>query len=318
MNRFVVALSVVACAYGAPSHPAVLGGATHHLGSYASAPVAVGQTHHSYPAGPAVVEQHTEYGVIGHQTVQVGTKQVQAGHQYVQTHQEVIPQPAVSHVAQPAQNLVETRALPAPVLPSVPLTAAVIPPAPVNHGPAPADTVTSRKIAAPVRTHTRITPVQTNIVPELQVNKYNVDVPVNVPVPVEREVVVTKHVARPYNVEVPRPVAVPAPYKVHPVHEIVEQPHIHTATYTHHSSTPVVTAHATPVVTGLAHGAVAYNGDLAYNGGAVLGAHGAVLGGVAHGAVLGGVANGAVLGGVAHGAVLGGVAHGAVVGAAVH
>merc|ERR1719187_3136517 len=227
MNRFVVALSVVACAYGAPSNLALPG--AYHVGSHVSAPVAVGQTHHSYAAGPPVVQEHVEYGVIGHKTVQVGTQKVQSGHQYVQTHQEVIPQPASSYVAGEALNLVETRALPAPVLPHVPAPQAVIPPAPIPAGPAPADTVTVRKVAAPVRTHTRITPVQTNIVPQLQVNKYNVDVPVNVPVPVEREVIVNKHV--------------PEPYKVHPVHEVVEQPHIHTATYETHSSTPVVSSH---------------------------------------------------------------------------
>merc|ERR1719402_476680 len=56
-------------------------------------------------------------------------------------------------------------------------------------------------VAAPVRTHTVVTPVQTNIVPQLQVNKYNVDVPVNVPVPVHRDVIVTKHVPEPYSVK---------------------------------------------------------------------------------------------------------------------
>merc|ERR1719187_3211143 len=259
MNRFVVALSVVACAYGAPSNLALPG--AYHVGSHVSAPVAVGQTHHSYAAGPPVVQEHVEYGVVGHKTVQVGTQQVQSGHQYVQTHQEVIPQPANSYVAGAAQNLVETRALPAPVLPNVPAPLAAIPPAPIPAGPAPADTVTTRKIVAPVRTHTRITPVQTNIVPELQVNKYNVDVPVNVPVPVEREVVVTKHVAKPYTVEVPRAVPVPAPYKVHPVHEVVEQPIVHHATYTQthtaHVAAPVAVAHAAPVA--VAHAApVAY------------------------------------------------------------
>merc|ERR1711970_804910 len=254
-------------------------------------------THHSYAAGPPVVEQHTEYGVVGHKTVQVGTQAVQTGHQYHQVGQEVIPQPAHSYAATAPQNLVETRALPAPVIPAPPAPLAAIPPAPIPAGPAPLDTVTVRKIAAPVRTHTVVTPVQTNIVPQLQVNKYNVDVPVNVPVPVHRDVIVTKHVPEPYNVEVPRPVAVPAPYKVHPVHEVVEQPHIHTATYETHSSTPVVSSRVAPVAVGhatvpvahagLAHGAVAHaglaHGAVAYNGLA----HGAVAHhGLAHGAVL--------------------------------
>merc|ERR1712026_378161 len=95
--------------------------------------------------------------------------------------------------------------------------------------PAPADTVTQTRIAAPVRSHTRITPQVTNIVPQVQVHKYDVDVPVAVPR------------------AVPRAVHVPAPYKVHPVQEIVETPHIHHATVETHSTQAVVTAHATPV-----------------------------------------------------------------------
>merc|ERR1711881_582098 len=96
-----------------------------------------------------------------------------------------------------------------------------------------ADTVVQQKILAPVRTHTRITPQQTNIIPQLNVQNYNVDVPVHVPVPVEREVIVNKHV--------------PAPYKVHPVQEVVETPHVHHATYNVHSAKAVVTSHAPPV-----------------------------------------------------------------------
>jgi hypothetical protein len=98
-----------------------------------------------------------------------------------------------------------------------------------------------------VRTHTRITPQVTNIVPEVVVNKYNVDVPVAVPRAVPREIIVQKHVAKPYEVPVPRPVHVAAPYKVHPVQEIVETPHIHHSTVETHSTQAVVTAHATPV-----------------------------------------------------------------------
>merc|ERR1719346_894960 len=94
---------------------------------------------------------------------------------------------------------------------------------------------------------TRITPQVTNIVPEVQVNKYNVDVPVAVPRAVPREIVTHTHVAKPYEVAVPRAVHVPAPYKVHPVQEIVETPHIHHATVETHSTQAVVTAHATPV-----------------------------------------------------------------------
>merc|ERR1711872_757367 len=50
---------------------------------------------------------------------------------------------------------------------------AAIPPAPVPAGPAPADTVVQQKILAPVRTHTRITPQQTNIIPKVEVQNYN-------------------------------------------------------------------------------------------------------------------------------------------------
>ena len=55
------------------------------------------------------------------------------------------------------------------------------PPAPVSAGPPPADTVVPTKIAAPVRTHTRIIPQVTNIVPQVNVQKYNVAVPCAVP-----------------------------------------------------------------------------------------------------------------------------------------
>merc|ERR1711964_420941 len=85
-------------------------------------------------------------------------------------------------------------------------------------------------IAAPVRTHSVITPQVTNIVPEINVQNYNVDVPVAVPRAVPREIVQVSHVAKPYEVPVPRAVHVPSPYKVHPVQEIVETPHIHPAT----------------------------------------------------------------------------------------
>merc|ERR1712215_144112 len=198
----------------------------------ASAPAVVGQTHHSYAAGAPVVENRVEYGIVGQRTVQTGVQQVVAGHAYAVAGQETIPQPAHSYVAGEAKNLVETVALPPPAIPA---------------GPAPVDTVVQTKIAAPVRTHTRITPQVTNIVPKINVQKYNVDVPVAVPRAVPREIIVNKHVPKPYEVPVPRAVHVPAPYKVHPVQEIVETPHIHHATYETHSSQAVVTAHTTPV-----------------------------------------------------------------------
>jgi hypothetical protein len=194
-----------------------------------------------------VVEQRVEYGVVGSQTVQTGAVSVVGGYHHVPAGQEVIPQPANSYLAGAPQTLVETRALPAPVLPVAAPYVAAIPPAAVPYGPAPADTVTQQKILAPVRTHTRITPQQTNIIPQLNVQNYNVDLPINVPVPVERTVIVNKHVPAPYEVPVPRAVPVAAPYKVHPVQEIVEQPYVHHATYTTHSAKPVVTSHSVPV-----------------------------------------------------------------------
>merc|ERR1712209_197759 len=253
MNRFVVACAYLARAMGAPTVPlATTGYAGLGAGQIVSAPVAsapavVGQTHHSYAAGPPVVQNRVEYGVVGQRTVQTGVASVVAGHQYAVAGQETIPQPATSYVAGAPQNLVETRALPAPAIPAAPAPYAAIPPAPRNLGPAPADTVTQTRIAAPVRSHTRITPQVTNIVPQVQVHKYDVDVPVAVPRAVPREILVEKPVAKPYEVPVPRAVHVPAPYKVHPVQEIVETPHIHHATVETHSTQAVVTAHATPV-----------------------------------------------------------------------
>jgi len=244
MNRFMVGFALVACAMGAPSGIVAPAGYANvgalgyaHGGALVSAPVAhapavVGQTHASYAAGPAVVENRVEYGVVGSRTVQTGAVSVVAGHQYAVAGHEAIPQPATSYVAGAPQNLVETVPLAAPVIPAA---------------PAPADTVTQTRIAAPVRTHTRITPQVTNIVPEVVVSKYNVDVPVAVPRAVPREIITHKHVAKPYEVPVPRAVHVAAPYKVHPVQEIIETPHIHHATVETHSTQAVVTAHATPV-----------------------------------------------------------------------
>merc|ERR1712111_51736 len=78
------------------------------------------------------------------------------------------------------------------------------------------------------------TPQVKRIEPELQVNKYEVEVPVAVPVPVEREVIVEKHVAKPYN--------------VHPVQQVVETPVIDQHHVTVHQPA-VAVAHAAPVAT---------------------------------------------------------------------
>merc|ERR1719205_315293 len=137
MNRFVGACAFLACAYGAPMPEA---DATHLLGAgalgytgagvvgagalgyagaglvgapVASAPAVVGQTSHAYAAGPPVVENRVEYGVVGQRTVQTGVQQVVAGHAYAVAGQETIPQPATSYVAGAPKNLVETVALPA-------------------------------------------------------------------------------------------------------------------------------------------------------------------------------------------------------------
>merc|ERR1712112_287623 len=119
---------------------------------------------------------------------------------------------------------------------------------------------------------------QTNIIPQLNVQNYNVDVPVHVPVPVEREVIVNKHVPAPYEVAVPRAVPVPAPYKVHPVHETVHVP-VHTE-QTHVvpgvAHVPTVASYATNAVVG--HAAIPAAGYGAGYG--VVGAHHGLVGGV--------------------------------------
>ena len=112
----------------------------------------------------------------------------------------------ISNINGAAQNIVETRPIASPAI------------------PAPADTIVQQKIAAPFRTHPRIT----NIVPQINIQNYDVDVPI----------------------PVPHAVLVPAPYKDHAVQEIVESPHIHHATVETHSSQPVVTTHASLVHAG--------------------------------------------------------------------
>ena len=104
---FQVSFAFLAVAMGAPSHYGSLVSAP-----VASAPAVVGQTHHSYAAGPAVVENRVEYGVVGARTVQTGVASVVDGHQYVVAGQETIPQPASSYVVGAPQNIVETRLVP--------------------------------------------------------------------------------------------------------------------------------------------------------------------------------------------------------------
>merc|ERR1712123_372855 len=107
--------------------------------------------------------------------------------------------------------------------------------------------LSSRESLLPSELTPESPPQYTNIVPQINVQKYNVDVPVAIPRAVPREIVQVSHVAKPYEVAVPRAVPVPAPYKVRPVQEIVETPHIHHATVETHSAHAVVTAHAAPV-----------------------------------------------------------------------
>jgi len=307
MARFLVLASMAAFSSAAPTNFAVPAAGVHHaavaapLALHHGAAVATGYTagpthvHETVHAGPAVAKTHVQHGVVGHKTVPAGTRTVQVGHQYVQAGQSVHQPAAYSVVHAPATNQVVTKQLPIPAAPAAPAPYAAIPPAPVNLGPAPADTVTQERVLAPVRTHSIITPQQTRIEPELQVNKYEVEVPVAVPTPVEREVIVHKHVPKPYNVEVPTPVAVPAPYKVHQVKHVVETPVIEKQTYTvshpvavqqtvHHAvATPAVqaVAGAVPVAQTFAAAAPAIHHGAAAFGHAFAPA-GLVQGAIAH------------------------------------
>merc|ERR1712076_365730 len=240
--------------------------------------------HEQVHAGPAVAHHRTITGVVGHRQVQVGTQTVQVGHKYAQTGEVAAPRAAYTQVAAPATNHASVRALPAPPLP-VPAAPAALPVPATVYGPAPADTVTTVAVDAPVRTHTKITPRLHCIEPELQVNQVPYDVPVAVPVPVERIVEHVQHVAKPYEVAVPRAVPVPQPYEVRPVHQVVEtpiihkktvtvqQPVVHTAVQTHVATHAV--AHAHVAAPAYAAAAVGYAG---------LGvAHGALAAPVAHG-----------------------------------
>merc|ERR1712018_28299 len=226
-----------------PRHP-------HH------APAIVGtQVHEHVVPGPTYHTTHQE--VVGHRTVQVGSQAVQVGHTHTQE-QSVHQAAPYTYQAGPPKTSQSTVPIAPPAIPAAPAPYAAIPPAPTNQGPAPADTVTVQRIAPPVRTHTKITPQVRRIEPELQVNKYTVEVPVPVPTPVEREVIVDRHVAKPYTVEVPQPYAVPKPYKVHPVHHVVETPVIDKHTVSVHQpavrvAAPVAVAHAAPVA--VAHAA---------------------------------------------------------------
>ena len=248
-------------AYAGHAHVAAPVAHVGHVAHVVSPPVVRAQVHEHIVPGPAVHQTYQE--VVGHNTVQVGVQPVQVGHTYTQE-QSVHQPPAYTYVAEPAKTSESTVPVAPPVIPAAPLPYAAIPPAPTNQGPAPADTVTITKIQAPVRTHTIVTPQVTRIEPELQINKYEVEVPVAVPVPVEREVIVEKHVAKPYTVEVPQPYAVPKPYVVNPVQHVVETPVIdqhHTVVHqpaVHAVAAPVAYAGHAHIAAPVAHAGVAH------------------------------------------------------------
>merc|ERR1712227_482846 len=285
MNKFLILSACLALATAAPGghllgaglaggivpagYAGLAGGAV--VGTaVAPGPVAV---HEQVHAGPAIAQHRTISGVVGHRQVQVGTQTVQVGHQYAQTGEVAHARAAYTEIAAPATNSASVRAIPAPPLP-VP--------------------------AAPVRTHTKITPRLHRIEPELQVNQVPYDVPVAVPVPVERTVVNTVHVPKPYEVPVPRAVPVAQPYKVHPVQQVVETPIIHKKTVTvqqpvvhtavqQHVQTYAAPAAAVGVAAAPAAGVVGYTGAIAAPALAgdaiaapagVLGYNGAIAGGV--------------------------------------
>lgn len=235
-----------AIGYAGAAHGAVIGGVT----GFAAGPSHVSEQVH---AGPAVSRTHVQHGVVGSRTVQAGSQTVQVGHQYNVAGQSVHQPPAYSVVASPATNQVSHRALPVPAVP-VPAPAAAIPPPARNLGPAPLDKVINEPAVGLGRTHTVITPQRTQVVPNLSVNKYQVDVPVPVPTPVERTVVVDRPVAVPYQVDVPVPVKVAKPYPVHQVKHVVETPVIEKRTYTHVQPVAVT---KTVAHVGVAHQAVA-------------------------------------------------------------
>merc|ERR1711981_1413987 len=306
MARFLILSACLALSTAAPFAPLAAPLANHgvvghaHLGHGLVGHVGVVGTHvvpgptavhEQVHAGPAVAHHRTITGVVGHRQVQVGTQTVQVGHKYAQTGEVAAPRAAYTQVAAPATNHASVRALAAPPLP-VPAAPAALPVPATVYGPAPADTVTTVVVDAPVRTHTKITPRLHRIEPELQVNQVPYDVPVAVPVPVERIVEHIQHIAKPYEVAVPRAVPVPQPYEVRPVHQVVEtpiihkktvtvqQPVVHTAVQTHVQTyaAPAVAVAAAPVA---AVAAIAAAPAVGYAGLGV--AHGALAAPVAQG-----------------------------------
>ncbi|CAB4058086.1 unnamed protein product [Lepeophtheirus salmonis] len=166
------------------------------------------------------------HAYVGHETVQVGSKQVLAGHQYVQGPSSFEQPPPYSYAAGPAKNSAETIPLAPPAIPAPTETFF----APVVE----ASVQTYRNDNAAGRRNIVITPQQTIVKPVVEVNEVPYDVPVHVPVPVERKVLVEKVVAKPVPVEVLVHVPVAKPYEVRPVQTVVKTPVVHQQTVSHH------------------------------------------------------------------------------------
>jgi hypothetical protein len=81
--------------------------------------------------------------------LQVGTQQVIAGHEYVVAGKTVEQPPAYTYVAGPPKSSQTTVPIAPPAIPAP--AAPIIPPAPRNLGPAPADTVTQVPICLNVQ-----------------------------------------------------------------------------------------------------------------------------------------------------------------------
>jgi len=291
-------------AVGIAAAPAAIGAvgyaAPAAIGAVGATGFVAGPTHvqEQVHAGPAVARTHVQHGVVGHRTVQAGSRTIQVGHQYNVAGSSVHQPPAYTVVERPATNSVNTVPIPVPAVP-VPAPAAAIPPAPRNLGPRPADTIVNEPVLGLGRTHTIVTPQRTEVIPQLNVNKYQVDVPVPVPTPVERTVIVDKPVQVPYTVDVPVPVRVEKPYPVHQVKHVVETPVIEKRTYTHVQPVAVTktvgvahVAHAAPAA------AISYATAPAAIGAIGVGAAPAAAGVIAAPATTGVIASPA---GIAHG-----------------
>ncbi|QQP34528.1 Uncharacterized protein FKW44_022431, partial [Caligus rogercresseyi] len=171
--------------------------------AYVGAP----SVHEFVVPGPAHVQKIPISGVVGHETVQVGSKQ----------------EPPLSSLLLTPIPLDPLRAL---LRPSPWLLQPSPPPTQTFSAPAIAGSVqTYRNDNAAGRPNIVITPQQTIVKPVVEVQEVPYDVPVHVPVPVEREVILTKVVAK--------PVPVAKPYKVHPVHTVVKTPIVHQQTVSH-------------------------------------------------------------------------------------